>query len=179
MPLSQWTPYARIGRPLEAHGVSTPEVYRAAQAAFIRGMQAARPWLAWRDPFVSDAPPASGAVISGGCWKVVCDACGNAPAYDPDWQLACCFECGAIYQNLPPPTDWDLAEQVLLSRAAMATRNWWPGDVTQGNPTVATLVIENGERADPVSENMNATLLARAVTPQPVVPPVTSFEGTP
>lgn len=30
-------------------------------------------------------------------------SCGNAPAVDPEWRLACCYECGLIYTDVTLP----------------------------------------------------------------------------
>ena len=71
-------------------------------------------------------------------------ACGNAPSVDPRWNLACCFECGAVYTNLVFPASWELVERVLLSRARMSERNSLPGE------TLSSLSAENEAHGDDV-----------------------------
>jgi len=73
--------------------------------------------------------------VSGGYWVVMC-VCGNAPSAHPDWHLACCFECGAIYRYLDVPIDRAEIESVLVRRP-MAHRHWVVGE------TVADLAREN------------------------------------
>jgi hypothetical protein len=121
MPTATWTPYNRIGRPLEAHSARDPQAYLERQARHIADMKIARPDLAWRDPFLSEERPLP--FISGGRWVVMC-GCGNAPSYDPDWMLALCFECGAAYQQLAPPAGWRQAEAMLMARPEMKMRHW-------------------------------------------------------
>lgn len=130
-----WNPYTRLGRPAEGYNVPTPAAYRAWQAAVIAQHRQARPRLAWRDPFVSSSPVTP--IVNGGRWVVVCPDCGNAPLYDPEWQLACCPDCGAIYEQLVPPSDWQAIEAVLMARPALYQRNWTPRE------TLADLVAEN------------------------------------
>lgn len=66
--------------------------------------------------------------------------CGNAPSYDPEWQMACCFEWhGVIYRGVLAPERWREAEAILLLRP-MAARNWDPaiesiGDLVEDNRT--------------------------------------------
>lgn len=141
MPTSTWTPYNRIGRPLEAHGARTPTEYRARQAQHIADIKVARPELAWRDPFLSSETPTP--FVSGGRWVVMC-GCGNAPSYDPDWRLALCFECGASYERVPPPDRSDHGEAVLMARPAMTQRHWLVGE------TLRDLIAENIAHGDAV-----------------------------
>lgn len=123
--LTTWTPYARIGRPLEAHNVATPQAFLAAQTAAIAGNLAARPGMTWRPPFDAiAAPQLGGPFINGGRWGVWCP-CQGLASYDPDWQLACCFNCGAIYR-LAPPEGWARAEALLMGREQMVNRHWLP-----------------------------------------------------
>lgn len=139
--LMSWTPYARIGRPLEAHEAHSPNDYLRIQATEIKNKQRVRPSLKWRDPFISIAhcsPP----LISGGRWVVVC-GCGNAPSYDPDWRMACCLECGAIYLKVDPPADWEEKERVVMARPVMGTRHARPDE------SLAELIRQNMERGDP------------------------------
>lgn len=123
-----------ITGPLHAHGVRTAEEYRAYQAHHIRQLQAARPVGPWGDPHAVTDPIV--AVISGGRWVVIC-VCGNAPSASPEWRLACCCECGRIYEAVSFPENREAIEAVLLLRPVSRTRNWVPSE------TVADLEHEN------------------------------------
>lgn len=125
-----------ITGPLFAHGVRTPEEYLARQREFIAQMRAAHPAYRWLDPWDAIGRPA--AFISGGRWVLMC-ACGNAASVDPDWRLAACFECGAIYRSIELPADRAAIEAVLLRRPEMRTRNWRLPE------TLAFLEAENEE----------------------------------
>ena len=134
--LSTWQPYNRIGRPLEAHNARTPEAYLALQAMLIDRNIAAYPGRNWRRPFACgrSAQP----FVNAGRWVVLCPECANAPSYDPEWKLACCIECGAIFAGLGPPKAWAEAEVVLMQRPAMLNRHWDPE-----TETVGMLLLEN------------------------------------
>lgn len=122
-----------ITGPLHAHGVKTAKDYLLKQAAHIRDLQNARPDGPWGAPHPVTAPV--DALVSGGRWVVVCP-CGNAPSASPDWQLACCFECGAIYHPTFP-VEREALEALLLARPVTRTRNWAPPE------SVADLTVEN------------------------------------
>lgn len=130
-----------IGRPGHQHNVPTRAAYAARQAAFIQAGRVRYPRLTWRDPVTVDDPIP--AVISGGFWIVHCP-CGNGPAADPEWRLACCFECGAMYTSVVVPAAWRGIESALLERSEMATRNWLPGE-TVGDLQRETLAHEGSE----------------------------------
>ena len=111
--------------PWDVHHVDTPEEYRAAQAAFLsrqraasRGRITATPWT-----FVGAPPPV---FISGGKWVLRC-VCHNHPSVHPDWRLALCFECGAVYEAVTIPAEAADIEAVLARRASLGTRHWRPG----------------------------------------------------
>jgi len=124
MPVTTWSPYARIGRPLEAHEVDSIEAYRARQAATIATLQAARPSMRLRSPFDAEDKPIP--FVSAGRWVCLCPHCGNAPSFDPTWRAALCFECGARFLDLDPPAGWEQAEAILMRRPAMNSRHWFP-----------------------------------------------------
>ena len=111
-----------MGSPLHAHGVRTPAAYLAAQAAFITALRARFPDQPWRDPW--PAPDGAVPIISGGRWLVVC-TCQNGCSASPAWDLACCFECGAIYRHLAWPAHREALETRLLASPASA-RHWTP-----------------------------------------------------
>lgn len=165
--MAAFQPLTRLGRPAEAHGVDTPDAYRAFQAALIAENRRRRPMIAWRDPFVhaaTDLVP----FVSGGRWVVLCRDCRNAPLYDPDWQLACCPECGAIYQGIAPPADATAIEETLMARPDAATRHWI-GDPDAAAflrladvDTLQTLVDDNVTNGDAVPDAAAAALKSDA-----------------
>lgn len=122
-----------ITGPLHAHGVRTAEDYRAKQAAHIADLMTARPNGPWGAPHAVAAPVDG--YVNGGRWLVRCP-CGNTPSASPEWGVACCFECGAVY-TVAFPDDRDAIESILVKRPVMRTRNWIPGE------TVADLDAEN------------------------------------
>lgn len=129
--------YLRIGRPQEAHEVHSAKAYRKWQAGSIQRSKRERPSRPWRDPFVSQQT--SHPQIRQGRWVLPC-ACGNAPSYDPEWQLACCPDCGAVYEGIAPPVDYLEIEQALMRRPRMINRNYLPGE------TARSLRAETAER---------------------------------
>jgi len=106
-----------------------------------------RPYLNWRDPVVVPHHGLS-AFVSGGCWVCLCP-CGNAPAVDPEWRLAACFECGAIYHGIDVPKEWRNMERVLVARPKMAHRN-----AVAPPESVDSLVAENEAHGDPVPDDL-------------------------
>jgi hypothetical protein len=128
--------YTRIGRPQEGHNVTTPEQYRQYQARLIEHNIERHPYMAWVRPY-----DAIGVVVApridAGRWIVLCGVCSNAPLYDPDWKLACCCECGAVYAGVDPPEDWEAIETLLMARDTLAARRWYTGI------TLAQLTAEN------------------------------------
>jgi len=90
--------------------------------------------------------------VSDSCWQLVCP-CGNYPSYDPTWQLACCYSCGAIYRQ-PPPAEWELVQQVLIQRKKHHQRHWLVGE------TLADLIAENLAHGDAVPQEVLATVEA-------------------
>lgn len=142
-----------IARPLHQHNARTPEEYRQKQAAFIARGRLKRPYLNWRDPVV--VPDQVAAFVSGGCWVVLCP-CGNAPAADPEWRLACCFECGAIYEGVSFPDSWQDVEAVLVARPKMHQRNANPSE------RLSVLASENVAHGHAVSASVTSMLMAEA-----------------
>lgn len=63
------------------------------------------------------------AYIDAGVWRVRCE-CGEAPHTDPEWRLACCFGCGAIYTNVVFPNNYKAIEDLLVKRRVQLHRNW-------------------------------------------------------
>jgi len=133
-----------IGRPFHVHTVNSIEAYERKQRLSIIRKKRVYPNLEWRDPIHVELKPPP--FIGGGYWKIMCP-CMNAPSADPDWRVACCFECGAIYTQLEFPENElrQRAERVLLFRGYEHQRNW--------NPRIETLnalVIENLQNGDAI-----------------------------
>jgi hypothetical protein len=122
--------------PLHVHGARTADEYRALQRRVISNGKAQRPALGWREPWV--VPGGREAFVSGGKWIVSCD-CGNGPSADPTWTIACCFECGAVYEDVSFPADAAEIERLLLARAKVGTRHW------RVSETAADLARENAQ----------------------------------
>lgn len=134
--------------PAEGHahqGVKSAASYLAAQAKYLQIN---------REAGVDDAVPheatererakASAPFINIGQWKMTC-ACGNAPSVSFEWDLACCWECGAIYRNLPCPREKARIELVLTQRDRRG-RNW---DLAE---TLSALIDENITHGDRVPD---------------------------
>lgn len=142
--------YDYIIGPAEGHahqGVKSPETYLRVQAQYLAHNRSAG---------VDDAIPheateheraqASAPYISLGQWVMNC-ACNNAPSVSKEWNLACCFECGAIYRDLECPVDREQIEAVLLKRVRRA-RNWAPPE------TLADLIAQNIANGDEVPDGL-------------------------
>jgi hypothetical protein len=112
-----------IMTPLHVHGVRTAAEYRAKQRAYISNGRTQAPALNWRDPWLSTET--TDVIILAGKWLCWC-TCGNYPSVHPDWRLACCFECGAVYENLSVPADAAAIAAVLAKRPRVANRAWVP-----------------------------------------------------
>lgn len=89
--------------------------------------------------------------VNTGRWIVTCP-CGNHPSAHPEWNLACCVECGTYYK-LNMPKNWKKAEALLLQRP-IPNRRWYPHKASAAEhglkkaETLATLQRENKEHAD-------------------------------
>lgn len=116
-------------------GVRTPAEYRALQARYLRlSGNLTPPWLYVGAPVHAH--------VGAGAWRVLC-ACGEAPPADPEWRLACCSGCGAIYEGVTFPEDITEIEAVLLKRRNHVHRNW------HRDETVAALRAENVAHGEP------------------------------
>ena len=136
-------PHTILG-PRHIHpGVRTEADYRRTQIMYIARARAKFPNLIWRDPWVADVRPA--VYITAGMWQICCatPGCGNCPSVSSDWRLACCWDCGAVYEGLDMPADAERAVEVLLCRPVVASRNWT-------GESVDDLVNENRAHGDPV-----------------------------
>lgn len=133
-------PSDRLLGPRELHGATSPASYLTMQKSSIHAKMRSFSALNWREPFVS--PYVAALKVSDSCWQLVCE-CGNCPSYDPEWALAACFTCGAVYRQ-PPPEDWREIQRILTLRPRLNNRHMLPGQ------TLADLVAENLEHGDPV-----------------------------
>lgn len=114
--------------------VNSAEMYLAWHAQQITSRRIARVWR-------SDLRPQ--ARIEHGRWLVDCVACSTvtspqAAMAHPDWRLACCGECGAVYDKVQfPMRPVRLEIERLLLFRARENRNWFPlesvDDIRQEN----------------------------------------------
>lgn len=115
--MSTWpTPPRRIKRPRQLHGVRSLQEYKLAAIMFGDANDLfAQLW----EPEIRPR-----AYVSHGEWKCDCP-CGNWPIADPDWGVAICFQCGALYRPTFPPNVAEI-EAILLKRPSTANQNWLP-----------------------------------------------------
>ena len=126
--------------PRELHGAATPEQYLLQQRVSILEKRTRFPFLNWRLPFLHLGAPVP-FKVSDSCWQLACP-CGNYPSYAPEWALAACFSCGAIYRQAPP-YDWRDVQRVLVNRAKLGERHMLIGQ------TVEELRAENRAHGEP------------------------------
>lgn len=96
--------------------VGSPELFLAWQASQVTSRRVARVWHA--DKILI-------AYINHGRWVVDCPACTMGVLTHPEWSLACCAECGAVYQSVAFPQNWREIEGLLLNRPR-PYQNWMP-----------------------------------------------------
>lgn len=120
-----------IMTPVHTLGVRTASDYATRHRKVILDGRMSLPELNWREPWPS--PDKVQALISGGRWIVACTTkgCSNAPLTHPDWKVARCFECGAIYQDVIFPENIAEISALLVKRAYVANRNWVPGETIE------------------------------------------------
>lgn len=124
----------KIATPSEGMpGCATRDAYARQHVRQMQKKRALLPALGLRDPW--PAPPGAVPFVVGGKWVVLCP-CGDAPMASPEWDVARCFECGAIYAALAWPADRSAIEAALVVRPA-AVRAWLPTE------TVADLLAQN------------------------------------
>lgn len=126
----------QLARPQQALGVSSATLYAERQARVLADMKAAFPMLSIGDPW--NAPDGAIAWAAGGKWIVTC-ICGDAPIASPEWDIARCLACGAVYRNILWPEDREALENVLCVRPSFQ-RTWRPPQ------TLDDLRAENAER---------------------------------
>lgn len=90
--------------------------------------------------------------VDSNSWLSDCPSCNAGIAIEPEWGVACCFSCGAVYRNLVVPTPDDRAaiEEVLLARPFAPIRTWLPTE------SVEDLQAQNLARGLPVTNAPDA-----------------------
>lgn len=122
------------GRPV-ALEARTPALLRLRQAAYCADNPAVG------ETQVIDV--ATWAYVGYGAWRIKC-RCGERTHADPEWRLACCFGCGAVYTNVVFPPERYEIERLLALRPVQGHRNWAPPE------TYDQLVAEQIAHGDPV-----------------------------
>lgn len=110
-----------IMTPLHIHNAQSAADYKTKQRLYIANARRQYPALVWRDPWLALERPE--VQILAGKWLVWC-ACGNYPSVHPEWRLACCFECGAIYEDLVITAEAIEVARLLARRPSVANRGW-------------------------------------------------------
>lgn len=117
-------------------GVNTEADYRRQQAETIARGRALYQNLPWRDPWrwTGSLPSVR---VAQGAWQIECaTGCGNFPSVSPEWGIALCYDCGAVYEDIMIPEAAEI-ERLLVRRQRLANRNWLPGetvaDLARGN----------------------------------------------
>jgi len=107
----------------EMHYAKSPEDYQHMQERTLQKVNARRSPSDHRAvwTFVGEQPPV---YVAMGKWVLRC-ACGNAPSVHPEWHVARCFECGAVYEHVTMPAQAREIERVLIERP-MKNRGWLP-----------------------------------------------------
>lgn len=123
----------------EMHGVKNDTEYARLHATKIAALR--RRGMRY-EVHESDVVPT--AYVNENRWVIDCE-CGAGNAVDMEAGVAYCFGCGAIHRSivLPEPTQLKAAEQLLLKRPDVVTRNWDPR-----KESVEDLQKENEERLD-------------------------------
>lgn len=63
------------------------------------------------------------AYVNHGRWVIDCE-CGNGCLTGPEWDVACCFDCGCTHTAIRFPDTATAIEQLLIARPARANQNW-------------------------------------------------------
>ena len=122
-----FTHVQQLLRPKHLHPrVRTATDYRQRQVEAMRAMRSQYPYLHAPDPWPSQATPA--VYVDRGRILIRCQTtgCQNCPLVSPEWTLACCFACGAIYTQFSLPDTFAETERALMRRPLFETRNWLP-----------------------------------------------------
>lgn len=108
--------------------VTTPEEYLGWQMDMIMMRRIARVWKS------DERVPAR---VNHGRWLTDCQACYEGVLTHPEWKIACCGNCGAVYRDVIFPPDIAEITRILLERPKRETQNWEPGE------SIAKLKFEN------------------------------------
>lgn len=125
------SPYTKIETaeklllPNEQH-VSSPELYLAWHLHYLSNT--IQRWHCIATPL---------AKVEHGRWMTHCVHCHSGMLLHPEWKLACCITCGAVYSSVQFPAEYKAIESLLLERPLREFQNWFPGE------TVQTLFQEN------------------------------------
>ena len=95
--------------------VASPALYLGWQAEQIETRGIARVWRA------ADRLEAR---VNHGRWITDCLACASGVYTHPAWRLACCANCGAIYNDVEVPANIAEITRLLLERPRRETQNW-------------------------------------------------------
>lgn len=129
--------YDVIQTPAQIHGsqlgrtISTPEQLLAIHAAELKQHHKHEQWR-----YEQEVP----AFISRNRWYLHCPHCRGGVSCGPAWPIACCFECGAVFDHVWFPENWKEIEAVLLARPALDNRHWLLGE------TLEQLIEQNVSR---------------------------------
>lgn len=116
-----------LRRPAQVHHVDSPEAYRRFQRAVLaHNFDAGKGRT--REPWI--CPVSRPVYVAMGKWLIRC-VCGNAPSVDPSWRLACCIECGAVFEGLDVPAEYEAIEAVLLERPVIGTQAMHAGETLE------------------------------------------------
>lgn len=66
--------------------------------------------------------------INHGRWITDCAACRCGIYTHPEWRLACCGNCGAVYTGVEFPANIEGITRLLLVRNSREHQNWEPGE---------------------------------------------------
>ncbi len=134
--------YPAIGRPPHEFGAActSPAAWVGMMTQHLRAFARQYPLKPHGTPHTETLTGSP--LVRHGVWKIAC-SCGEHPVYSPEWGLACCFHCGAVYDGIPLPPMLAEIERLLLLRPVMVHRNWCPPE------TVDDLRAENLAHGDP------------------------------
>jgi len=141
--------FTHIIGPRQVHNVTTAQVYLLAQLRQIRATVQRGLQPEGTVPHV--VTPAPKPYIGHRGWMLIC-SCNGGVSVSVEWDLACCFECGALYAGLEFPANREEIEALLLQRPERF-RLWNPPAAVKNSPepeTVSSLVVENLKYGWPV-----------------------------
>lgn len=111
------TPTQIHGRPDLGIAIATPEDLLARHLASLATYHKPAPWRC-SSPVV--------AFVSANRWIFTCPHCRGGVSCGPAWPIGCCFECGAVFDQIAYPSDAAELEATLIARPGLYTRHWLP-----------------------------------------------------